>query len=66
MKRNDGKSTMTFDDFYTVAKMKEELTPYIEMGLIGEQQIAEALTAANGNIERARVALEERIREALF
>ena len=66
MKHNDGKSTMTFDDFYTVAKMKEELTPYIEMGLIDEQQITEALTAANGNIERARAALEERIREALF
>ena len=61
----DGESTMTFDDFYTMAKLKQDMQPWFQMGLIDAADCETAVAAHGGNVAQARKALENQVRTAL-
>jgi protein-tyrosine phosphatase len=60
-----GTSTMTFSDFYDVSKLKEDLSPFIEMGLISHEEIMVCVDDVNGDVVKAKGLLDVKISQRM-
>ena len=60
-----GTSTMTFSDFYSVSKLKVDLSPFIEMGLISHEEIMACVDDVNGDVVKAKGLLVVKITQRM-